>query len=261
MKHISQFIKECKNLEKYSCFKWDEQSVKNFWDFEAAFDDRYFTHRFGRSIVALFERDLTGKARVLDYGAGKGFLTSELLNHGFKVSCFDLSQETTRALDMRFKSHADYEGSFTAPELEKNKNSFDVVFLVEVIEHLDDEPRKVVLKNVYELLRNGGIVIVSTPNREDFTPSLICNPLTKEVYHRWQHVYSWTAESLSAEMGKHGFKILNVLETNLKYEGPGVLLYIKRSMRRIKNDLRGRPQENLFLVATKADPKIHAPTL
>ncbi len=251
MKYISEFLKEQKGLDKYACFKWDEKSVKAFWDFEAVFDNRYFTYRFAPNIVALFEAELKGKTRILDYGAGKGFLTTQLLGRGFKVSCFDLSEETTKSLDAKFKTNPNYLGSFSGREIEANRGSFNAVLLIEVIEHLEADTRKVVLSQIHELLKPGGIVIVSTPNKEDFIPNLICNPLTNEVYHRWQHVYSWTGESLAAEVERHGFKRLAVIETNVKYEGRGFWMGIRRFSKRYFKKIRGRTAENLFVVATK----------
>lgn len=251
MKYISEFIKEQNGLNKYTCFKWDEKSVKAFWDFEAVFDNRYFTYRYARNIVALFEAELKGKSRILDYGAGKGFLTAQLLERGFKVSCFDLSEETTRSLDVKFKANPNYLGSFATSEIEANRGSFDAILLIEVIEHLEAEARKVVLSHIHDLLKPGGIVIISTPNNEDFLPNLICNPLTQEVYHRWQHVYSWTGESLAAEIERNGFKRRAVIETNVKYEGRGFLLGIRRFSKRFFKKIRGRTPENLFVVAAK----------
>jgi 2-polyprenyl-3-methyl-5-hydroxy-6-metoxy-1,4-benzoquinol methylase len=251
MKHVSEFIKEQKGLENYACFKWDQKAVKAFWDFEAAFDSRYFTHLLGPNIVALFEAELEGKTRILDYGAGKGFLTARLLERGLKVSCFDLSEETTKALNAKFRDNPNYLGSFTAAELENNKSSFDAILLIEVIEHLEEDARKVVLGQIHDLLKPGGIVIISTPNNENFNQNLICNPVTKEVYHRWQHVYSWTGKSLSAEIERYGFRTREVIETNLKYEGRGVLRNIKRLLKKAKSRLRKRPQDNLFVVSAK----------
>lgn len=251
MKHISKFKNEQKNLDKYSCFKWDETSVKAFWDFEAAFDWRYFTYLRGANIAGMFKSELEGKSRILDYGAGKGFLAEELLKRGFKVSCFDLSEETTRVLDSKFNSRPNYLGSFTAKDIEANSGSFDAVLLIEVIEHLEDDARKVVLGDIFNLLKPGGIVIISTPNNENLGRELICNPLTKDVYHRWQHVYSWTGESLSDETKRNGFKTLAVIETDLKYEGRGGLWQFRGFLKKLKTRIKGRRQENLLVVAAK----------
>jgi 2-polyprenyl-3-methyl-5-hydroxy-6-metoxy-1,4-benzoquinol methylase len=251
MKHVSEFIKEQKNLDRYTCFKWDEKSVKSFWDFEAAFDWRYFTSLRGPNIAGMFQARLRGKSRILDYGAGKGFLTEELLKHGFKVSCFDLSEATTRSLDAKFKSNANYLGSFSTDEIEANRGSFDAVFLIEVIEHLEDDARKTVLGQIHNLLAKDGVVIISTPNDENLGRELICNPRTNEVYHRWQHVYSWTGASLSAEVERHGFKTQAVIETDLKYEGLGAVWYMRGALKKFKARLKGHRQGNLLVVAAK----------
>lgn len=251
MKHVSHFVKEQNIPDQYACFQWDEKSVKAFWDFEAVFDWRYFTYLRGANIAGMFKSELIGMSRVLDYGAGKGFLAAELLKRGLKVSCFDLSEETTRTLDAKFKAEPNYLGSFTPREISVNHGSFDAVFLIEVIEHLEDDARKIVLGDICQLLRPGGIVIISTPNNEDLGRELICNPLTREVYHRWQHVYSWTGESLSREVERHGFKTRAVIETNLKYEGLGGLWRLRGFLKKAKARIKGRQQEHLIVLATK----------
>lgn len=251
MKHISKFIEEQKNLGNYACMKWDDESVQAFWDFEAAFDWRYFTYANGRNIAGMFKTELAGKTRILDYGAGKGFLAANLLERGLRVACFDLSAETTKSLDAKFKNTPNYLGSFTPVEIKARHGSFDAILLIEVIEHLEDTARKVVLGHIYDLLEPGGIVIVSTPNNEDLAQSLICNPRTREVYHRWQHVYSWDAESLPAELERNGFKTQAVIETNIKYEGRGGWWNLRGYLKKLRARSRGRRQENLFVVSAK----------
>lgn len=251
MKHISEFKKELKNLSRYSCFKWDEKSVKSFWDFESAFDWRYFTSLRGRNIAGMFRSRLKGRSRILDYGAGKGFLAAELLKRGFKVSCFDLSEETAVILDAKFKADPNYLGSFSSSQIEAKRGSFDAIFLIEVIEHLEDEARQSVLGQIHDLLTTGGIVILSTPNNEDLGRELICNPTTNEIYHRWQHVYSWTGKSLSDELERHGFKTVAVIETDLKYEGVGAFSYIRGLLKKWKAQVKGQRQGNLLVVAAK----------
>lgn len=251
MKHISDFIKEQKVPAHYVCFEWDEKSVKAFWDFEAIFDWRYFTYSYGANIAGMFRPELAGMSRVLDYGAGKGFLAAELLKRGLKVSCFDLSEETTRTLDAKFKAEPNYLGSFTPGQINVNRDSFDAVFLIEVIEHLEDDARKTVLGDIYQLLRPGGTIIISTPNNEDLGRELISNPLTRQVYHRWQHVYSWTGDSLSHEVERHGFRTRTVIETNLKYEGLGGMWALRGFLKKAKARIKGRRQEHLLVLATK----------
>jgi SAM-dependent methyltransferase len=247
MKHISEFVREHPGLAGYTVLSWDEDAVKAFWDFEAVFDTRYFTNRWGEKIAELFASELSGKQRILDYGAGKGFLTTALLANGYNVSCFDLSEESMKVLDGKFDGKPNYLGSFTPDKLDEQRGQFDAVMLVEVIEHLEDEAREIVLSQVNELLKPGGILIVSCPNEENLMGNLICNPRTREVYHRWQHVYSWSGNSLGKEVERFGFTTIAKRPTNMKYEGGGLLTAIKRTLRRAA----ASSLEHLFVVAKK----------
>ncbi len=120
-----------------------------------------------------------------------------------------------------------------------------------MIEHLEDEARQTVLGQIYDLLTTNGIVIISTPNNEDLGRELICNPRTNEVYHRWQHVYSWTGKSLSTELERRGFKTVSVIETDLKYEGVGGLWHFRGLLKKMKARIKGQHQGHFLVVAVK----------
>ena len=63
--------------------------------------------------------------------------------------------------------------------LEEIRETFDVVFLFEVIEHLELEEGLKVLKKVYDLLNGGGRLILTTPNV--FNPSRFWRDATHKV--------------------------------------------------------------------------------
>ena len=63
--------------------------------------------------------------------------------------------------------------------LEEIRETFDVVFLFEVIEHLDLEEGLKVLEKVYDLLNGGGRLILTTPNV--FNPSRFWRDATHKV--------------------------------------------------------------------------------
>ncbi len=63
--------------------------------------------------------------------------------------------------------------------LEQVRESFDVVFLFEVIEHLDLEEGVKLLKKAYDLLNEGGRLILTTPNV--FNPSRFWRDATHKV--------------------------------------------------------------------------------
>ena len=56
--------------------------------------------------------------------------------------------------------------------------------------------------------------MVTTPNNEDLSKSLICNPIDGSLFHRWQHVRSWSKESLTKKLEDFNFKPITA--TNLK---------------------------------------------
>lgn len=81
---------------------------------------------------------------------------------------------SSRDLEGRLKHHypnliyksmdVDREGFHDFYNLEEIQELFDVIFLFEVIEHLELEEGVKVLRRIYELLKEGGRVIITTPN-------------------------------------------------------------------------------------------------
>lgn len=96
---------------------------------------------------------------------------------------------STRDLEGRLKRHhpnliyksmdIDREQFHDFYSLEEIQESFDVVFLFEVIEHLGLEEGVQLLKRVYHLLNEGGRLILTTPNV--FNPSRFWRDATHKV--------------------------------------------------------------------------------
>ena len=103
--------------------------------------------------------------KVLDIGASNRNLEGRLKNYcpNLIYKSMDVDQE---------QSHDFY-------SLEEIRESFDVVLLFEVIEHLELEQGARLLKRIYELLNKGGRLIVSTPNV--FNPSRFWRDATHKV--------------------------------------------------------------------------------
>ena len=97
-------------------------------------------------------------ARVLDLGSGEGALASRLTELGYQVVACDLNPaKTTKFGSLRLTLEGEwpfYPGVF------------DIVLLVEVIEHVDDPAG--VVRRAIRTLRPGGTIIVTTPNIQNF---------------------------------------------------------------------------------------------
>ncbi len=116
------------------------------------------------------ELDLAG-ACVLDAGCGVGGTSVALKKRGAVVTAIDRRNERLDALRASSAGIEVREGDLAS--LPFADDSFDAVVLQDVIEHVADPAR--VLTQLARVLRPGGTLYMSTPNR-DALPNLIADP-------------------------------------------------------------------------------------
>ena len=85
-----------------------------------------------------------------------------------------------------------------------DKNSFDVVLLDSVIEHVASPAA--LLRNVYCVLRNRGVVIVVTPKLNG--PSHRLHGADWNGFRHGYHTFLFTAKTLRLLMQETGFRVL-----------------------------------------------------
>jgi 2-polyprenyl-3-methyl-5-hydroxy-6-metoxy-1,4-benzoquinol methylase len=107
----------------------------------------------------LAENAANGKA--LDFGAGTGSLTRQLAGSGMfgEVAAADLMPQPA-GLGVRWM-----EADLNNP-LPVQAESFDTIIAAEVIEHLEN-PRAM-SRELFRLLKPGGLAVISTPNNESW---------------------------------------------------------------------------------------------
>jgi len=108
-------------------------------------------------------------AMILEVGSGLGYLTYALVKSGFCATGIEISERAVQEATLRY-------GSFymTCDLIEYSKISklkYDILIMTEVIEHLKDIVP--FLEAGLKLLRPGGMLIVTTPNRSAYTPDTI----------------------------------------------------------------------------------------
>ncbi|MHA1157215.1 MAG: bifunctional 2-polyprenyl-6-hydroxyphenol methylase/3-demethylubiquinol 3-O-methyltransferase UbiG [Alphaproteobacteria bacterium] len=117
-----------------------------------------------------FARNATGPQplaglRVLDVGCGAGLVSEPLARMGAEVVGLDPSAQNIAAARLHADDAAveiDYR-SGTAEDLAAAGETFDVVLILEVVEHVTDVPRFVA--TTAGMVRPGGALIASTINR------------------------------------------------------------------------------------------------
>lgn len=142
-----------------------------------------------------FEKD----SKVLDIGCGLGHLISSIDNK-FEKYALDISKFSINYINNNYSNIITQCSAFNERLYEKD--FFDVVVAYHVIEHMNDP--YIFIKNIKNILKKGGILIIGTPNR-----SCIVEKLFKENFRLYskEHLLLFTRKRLTNLLKDKGFKI------------------------------------------------------
>lgn len=130
--------------------------------------------------------------KILEIGCGQGYLTYALRCRGFNAIGLDISK---RAVDSARKRYGDH---YLCEDLIKySQNNFckyDTIIMTEVIEHIEDV--KAFLKAIDLLLKPGGHLVLTTPNRSLYPVDVLWETEPPPV-HLW-----WFSEKSIAYLAK-----------------------------------------------------------
>lgn len=200
--------------------EWTPEKVQAFWDFESRFPERYFGHTGGEALVRRLQRWLPAAGRVMDLGCGGGHMLERLLDAGYRAAGTDQSPASLAQVTKRLAGREGFLGARTSADWVAAGERFDVVMILEVVEHLDDEALAGILSAATDLLSPTGLLVITTPNREQLEREHIRCPECLTVFHRWQHVRSWSRASLSAHLQGVGFAVEIAFTTDLGVSVP-----------------------------------------
>ncbi|HYA90550.1 MAG TPA: class I SAM-dependent methyltransferase [Thermodesulfobacteriota bacterium] len=142
-----------------------------------------------RKRFPLVMKTIQDHEKVLDIGASNRNLQERLKRHFPKL--------VYKSMDIDREQFHDFYS------LEEVQESFDVVFLFEVIEHLGLEEGVQLIKKIYDLLNEGGRLILTTPNV--FNPSRFWRDATHKV--------AYCYDELGGLLLAHGFQIKAMYRT------------------------------------------------
>jgi 2-polyprenyl-3-methyl-5-hydroxy-6-metoxy-1,4-benzoquinol methylase len=226
-------------------FEWTSENVAAFWDFESRFPNRYFTYHNADGMIKRLAKYISGSDAILDYGCGTGLLLARLAEQGYRVAGSDTSQQSLEATRHRLQRYDNFLGAFTPDALLAEGRQFDSILAVELVEHLHDDWLDHVLGNLRKLLKPDGRIVVTTPNQERLEDSLLRCPCCRTVFHRWQHVRSWSQSTLTGYLEQRGFRVLDAFATDFSIVETAHERWQKLSRwKRLKKTLKGRvPKE------------------
>lgn len=150
-------------------------------------------------------------ARVLDVGCGYGTLSIVASNLGWKVDAIDYYFPSIpwrirqkHGIDMRI-CNIEYESIPANPE------TYDLVMMIEVIEHLNG-PVKYPLAEIYRVLKPNKFLLIGTPNADVW--ELEEHSDSWDNYDNQSHTdpfhsRHFTVDDLHEELTSSGFKVLN----------------------------------------------------
>lgn len=193
---------------------WDAEMVSRFHDFAVnwpALQNNYFTRRVGEGILNCLHHCVNLEGRILDYGCGPGYLIELLLNKKIPCEAVDFSPDTINLLNSRFHNNPFWGGArlFSGNRLSFDKNTFDTILCIETLEHVLPEHMDLCLGELHRILKPcSGRLFLTTPNNEDLSVKQVCCPNCSNIFHRVQHVNTFTNETLSHLLEKHGFKTI-----------------------------------------------------
>ena len=144
-------------------------------------------------VIKVLAQKYIGK-KVFDVGTGSGALINVI--------------PEAIAIDLAPKHSNIREGDIT--KISFDKNYFDTIFALEVLEHLDNETLYLGLQEVYRVLKDGGYFIVTSPFKENLQEGMAMCPKCESWFHKDGHVRSFDENSITTLLQKNRFNVLKI---------------------------------------------------
>jgi len=199
---------------------WTDETVSLFWKYEntrVRSDSFYFSYQCGPALITLAKEFDRLRGRVLDYSAARGHLVERLLEEpSLSVEAVEYTEEAVEALNRKFQNCPQWKRATQLQEwLQRDSRQYDLIFCIEVIEHLIAPHLENTLEELYRSVAPGGAVLLTTPNEEALQDHFAFCPFCRTEFHPVQHVRSFSAQSLRQSLEAVGFEVEYAQSMNL----------------------------------------------
>ncbi len=121
--------------------------------------DNNFKHTILDELFYTLQKYQKEKGKILDIGSFAGVFIRDAQKRGYQAEGVEVNPNMARYTIEKLKLKV-FNGKIQ--EFDGKENSFDIITLIDVLEHLPDP--KIILEKCQHLLRPGGILIIKVPN-------------------------------------------------------------------------------------------------
>ncbi len=177
--------------------------------YEGVSEDCVYDELTVKSYLKVLERlsTLVGGGEILDVGCGKGDFVRVAIRHGWRVRGIELSEPAVR-IARRFSIPVEVVDFFSDAI---SPNSYDVVTMFEVIEHLPSPVE--FLRRAESVIRPGGLIYITTPNFNSLDRRIFSG--NWDAIHK-EHLSYFTPDTFRAMISKNtAFRIIDIETRNV----------------------------------------------
>jgi 2-polyprenyl-3-methyl-5-hydroxy-6-metoxy-1,4-benzoquinol methylase len=190
-------IHEIYESDKY--FASDSAETFGYNDYDR--DVEAYIRTFRRKSAWILKHAKQPPARVLEVGAAGGAFLKVMQDQGYEVHGTEVSPHMVQAARRRFGFSHLHEGRLLDVDLKDN--SFDIVALFDVIEHLPDPIAE--LKRCFSLLTGNGVLVLQTQDLGSRTRKLL--GARWQHFKQLEHIYHFNHETLRSLLSRAGFEL------------------------------------------------------
>jgi len=174
---IYQFAEKVPGYDRYYRYHNDVKKEKNPLEYLASSEETYWIVKDALSKIEKPKDEI----KIIEIGSGLGYLTYALNKDGYNTQGIDISKNAVEKAKQQFGHR--YECADIHEYSKSTQKQYDVVVLTEVIEHIE-KPIEF-LKSASSLLKDGGKMIISTPNKTIFPEDEIWHTDLPPVHLWW----------------------------------------------------------------------------
>jgi len=153
--------------------------------------------------------------RILDVGCSFGSLINGLHKLGYKnVNGLDIEKKYIKTGRRSYPDVASNMHQYNGQKIPYKSKCIDVVTMFDVIEHIPNID-KFIKKEVYRVLKDGGLFVFQTPNKY---PNIIWQVINQRSITKWKtsdHCSLQTPHSLRSILSESGFKEIVIEKYNI----------------------------------------------